>query len=142
MISRLEIYIILGLLVATAAAYVAGDVHGHLAESRVVASKQTEADAKALGDALKQAQGLLHGDQTAAEAAAARFNAINKGIDNAVAKFGALPSVVLDAHGCERLSDSFGLRWNTVESLSGGSPVGVPDRAPGGVPAGAMPTPH
>lgn len=142
MISKLEIYIILGLLVAVAAAFAAGDIHGHLAESRTVSARQSEADGKALKDALTQAQNLVQGDQSAKQASDAKFAALNKGIDNAIATLGKLPPVVLDARGCEHLSGDWGLRWNSVEHLSWGSPVGVSDGARDAVPAGVVQPPR
>lgn len=142
MISRLEVYIILGLLIALPAAFFGGDLHGHLAEARAVHSKQTEADAKALSDALRQAQELLAGDQAAAQRAADKLGAINKGIDDAAARLGKLPSVVVDARGCERLSSDWGLRWDSVESLSGRPSDGPPGLAPGAVRAGDVQPPR
>ena len=142
MISRLEVYIILGLIVAVAAAYFAGDLHGHLAEARTVHAKQTDADAKALSDALSQAQQLVAGDQDAAKRAGDQLSAINKGLDDATAKLGKLPAVVVDARGCEHLSGDWGLRWDTVSALSGGPSVGAPDRAPGVVQPVDVPPPR
>ena len=138
MISRLEIYAIV--LVVLALGFVGAYFKGRLDEKAAITQKTNADNTLAMQRWVDVAQQRTQADDLARSQTLALIDTVNLGMEDVNTKFAKVPTVVVDARGCERLTASARLRWNAVELLSAGpadEPAG--SAAPGAVPAGDVP---
>jgi hypothetical protein len=137
-ISRPEIYGIglVILLLGFVGAYFKGRLDEKAAIVRQINADNTVAMQKWVNTAEQRSQA----DDLARQRTQILLDTIDRGITNVNTKFAKLPTVVVDARGCERLTPNARLRWNAVELLSSG-PADPPagGAAPDTVPAGGVP---
>lgn len=139
MISKLEIYgIALAVLLL---AFVGAYFKGRHDEQTAITQKTLADNAKILQDAAVAAAARAEADDAARKKTVDLMAAVDQGLANVRQKFSSLPSVVVDARGCERLTPDSGMRWNAVELLPTGPPVEPAGNAPATVPAGPLPSP-
>lgn len=139
MISKLEIYgIVLAVLLL---GFVGAYWKGRLDEKAAITTKQLADNAAALQKAADAGAERATADDTARQKAVDFIATVDQGIASVNAKFAKLPTVVVDARGCERLSPNAGMRWNAVELLPTGSTANPAGNAPAGVPAVPVSTP-
>ncbi|HXH91212.1 MAG TPA: hypothetical protein VNN25_06500 [Thermoanaerobaculia bacterium] len=134
MIQRLEIYAIAigaGLLLLVLGT-TGGYFKGRLDEKAAITQKQLADDAKKMTDYQGTLEKRAAADDTARDKALAFVADIDKRMDGINAKFAKLPNVVVDARGCERLTDAARLRWNSVELLPTGNVDATSPIQPGG----------
>ncbi len=134
MIQKLEIYaiaigaaLLLTLLSATGAYF-----KGRFDEKAAITQKQLADNAQKMTGYQDTLEKRAAADDTARDKALAFVADIDKRMDGINAKFAKLPNVVVDARGCERLTDTARLRWNSIELLPAGptdQPAGIPPDA-------------
>ena len=137
MITKAEIYgiVVVVLLLGFAAAYFKGYSNG----KEAVVQKTLDDNARKMGEYQQVADGRATADDLSRQKALAFVSDIDKRMDSVNAKFAKLPNVVVDARGCERLTDAAGVRWNNVELVPAGSPVDAPGDAVGPVQSPVVP---
>jgi len=138
-ISKLEIYGIV--LVVLALGFIGAYFKGRHDEQTVITERTLADNARALQGAADAAIARASADDAARQKATDFIASIDQGLANVQARFSKLPAVVVDAHGCERLTDAGRLRWNAAELLPAGSPVDPAGGAPATVSAGPVPAP-
>lgn len=137
--SRLEIYGIALLVLALALA--GSYAKGRLDEKSEITQKQLADNAQAMQRYQDVAKDRADDDDKARQRMLAFIATIDQGLDNVSAKFSKLPSVVVDARGCERITPAAALRWNAVELLPAGSTDQPTRKPPDPLPASQMPPP-
>jgi len=139
MISKLEIYgIVLAVLIF---ALVGAYFKGRHDEQTAITQKTLADNAAVMKSAADAAIARAAADDASRQKTADLMEAVEKGIANVQAKFSSLPSVVVDARGCERLTPDAGMRWNSVELLPPGPALSAPGSAPAALPAGQVHAP-
>ena len=139
--TRLEIYgiALLVLILALFGSY----EKGRMVERAAIQKTQEAANAKALQDELLAAQQRTAADNAARDAANQFITHVNGELDALQHKYGSLPNIVVDAHGCPGLSPNFGLRWDAAASMSAGSTDNAAiSGTHGAMPDKGMPTPR
>jgi len=137
-INKLEIYgiaLVVAILCACAAY-----IKGRFDEKAAIVRKTNADNTVAMQRWVETAQQRSQADDLARQRTQDFINTVTQGIDHVNAKFARLPTVVVDARGCERLTTAARMRWNAVELLSAGqadAPAG--SAAPDAVPAGSVP---
>lgn len=139
MISKLEIYGIV--LVVLALGFVGAYFKGRHDEQTAISQKTLADNSRAMQQAADAAITRATADDAARQKAADFIATVDQGLANVKAKFSNLPSVVVDARGCERLTPSAGMRWNAAELLSSGSTLDAAGSAPTAVPASPVSAP-
>lgn len=142
MLAKLEIYAIAigaGLLLL-ALGTLGGYFKGRLDEKVAITQKQLADNAQAMQRYEVVSQNRADADDAARQRTIAFIVAVDQGLANVNAKFSKLPSVVLDARGCERLTPASALRWNATELLPSGPAPNAAGSAPEAVSAAAVPT--
>lgn len=132
---RLEIYA--GVLVLMAVCCVGSYFKGRGDESDANHKTVLANNARAMTD--YQAAALLRdqADEASRGRALAFVDDVSKRMDSVNAKLSKLPPIVVDARGCDRLTDAAGVRWNNVELVPAGQALDPPGDAVGPVqPAG------
>lgn len=139
MISKLEIYAIV--LAVLALGFVGAYFKGRLDEKAAITTKQLADNAIVLQKAADAAGARAIADDAARQKAVDFIATVDQGISNVNAKFSKLPTVVVDARGCERLTPNAGMRWNAVELLPSGPTADTTGSAPESMPAAPLSTP-
>jgi hypothetical protein len=118
---RLEIYAV---ALAVALLFSVGTYFkGRVDERDATQQKQLAANAKQMTDYQVTQQLRDAADDKSRSAALAFVDDISKRMDTVNAKFSKLPSVVVDAHGCEHLTDAARSLWNAVEMVPAGPAI-------------------
>lgn len=137
MINKFEIYgIVLAILLL---GFVGAYFKGRLDEKTAITTRQLADNAQALQKAADGAAARAIADDTARQKAVDFIATVDQGITNVNAKFAKVPTVVVDARGCERLTPASSMRWNAVELLPAGPTPDTTGGAPASVPAAAVP---
>lgn len=139
---RLEAYAIalLAALVLTIGAFFVGEFKGKYEQQATSAQQQQAANLKSIDTYAGTLKDRADADAKAADKTNQLIAAVDEGIANAQKKFAGLPTVVMDAHGCARLTDTARMRFNAVELLPAGPADEPAGNAPGAVSAGPVPS--
>lgn len=139
-ISKLEIYgIVFAVLML---GFVGAYFKGRLDEKAAITTKQLADNASALQKAADAAAARTTADDAARQKAVDFIATVDQGITNVNAKFAKVPTVVVDARGCERLTPASSMRWNAIELLPAGPVANPAGSAPSSVPAASVPAPR
>jgi hypothetical protein len=138
-INKLEIYGIV--LIVLALGFVGAYFKGRLDEKAAITQKQLADNAQKMTAYEGTLESRANADDAARQKALAFIAQVDQGLANVKSQFSKLPSVVVDARGCERLSPISGMRWNAVELLPAGPVANTAGSTPEAVPAAPVSPP-